>query len=74
MALIILAHPDLKNSFANKTIIEELLKSSIALEIRNLHERYPDFNIDVKAEQEALLKHQTLCFSTRFSGTACPQF
>lgn len=72
MALIILAHPDLKNSFANKTIIEELLKSSIALEIRNLHERYPDFHIDVKAEQEALLKHQTIVFQYPFFWYSMP--
>ena len=66
MALIILGHPTFENSFANKTVIEELKKSNLDIEIRNLHELYPDFKIDVKAEQEALLKHQTIVFQYPF--------
>lgn len=66
MALIILAHPNFDNSFANKTIIEELQKSSLNLEIRNIHSLYPDYKIDVKAEQEALLRHETVMFQYPF--------
>ncbi len=62
MALIILAHPNFDNSFANKTIIEELQKSNLDLEIRNIHSLYSNYKIDVKAEQEALLRHQTIVF------------
>jgi|SRR5690606_21701874 len=62
MALIILAHPNFRNSLSNKTIIEELKKSHLELEFRNLHDLYPDFNIDIDAEQEALLRHETVVF------------
>jgi len=62
MALIILAHPNFNTSVANKTIIEELQNSNLKLEIRNIHNLYPDYNIDVKAEQDALLRHQTIIF------------
>jgi putative NADPH-quinone reductase len=60
MALIILGHPYYNNSVANKAIIEELSKSNLDIEIRNLSELYPDFNINVKEEQEALLRHQSI--------------
>lgn len=66
MALIILAHPNFDQSIANKTIIDELQKSDLEIEIRNLHELYPDFKIDAKAEQEALLRHQTIVFQYPF--------
>lgn len=62
MTLLILGHPDIEKSLANKTIIEKLKDSSLDLEIRDLSKLYPDFNINVKAEQEALLKHQTVIF------------
>ncbi|MET1056594.1 MAG: NAD(P)H-dependent oxidoreductase [Pedobacter sp.] len=62
MALIILAHPNFKNSAANKTIIEELKNSRLQIEIRNIHELYPDYKIDIKAEQDALLRHKTVIF------------
>jgi putative NADPH-quinone reductase len=60
MALIILAHPRYDNSLANKTIIEELKNSGQDHEIRNIHSLYPDYRIDVRAEQEALLRHETI--------------
>lgn len=66
MALIILAHPTFEESFANKTVIEELQNSNLELEIRNIHDLYPDYKIDTKAEQEALLRHQTIVFQYPF--------
>ncbi len=62
MALLILGHPDLEKSLANKTIVEKLENSIADLEIRNLSRLYPDFCINVQAEQEALLRHQTIIF------------
>lgn len=62
MALIILGHPNFEKSLANKTIIEKLESSNLEIEIRNLSQLYPDYNIDVKAEQEALLRHQNIVF------------
>jgi putative NADPH-quinone reductase len=66
MALIILAHPNFDKSVANKTVIEELQNSDLDIEIRNIHEIYPDYKIDAKAEQEALLRHQTIVFQYPF--------
>ena len=62
MALIILAHPNFDKSVANRTIVENLQKSNLNLEIRNLINLYPEYKIDVKAEQDALLRHQTIIF------------
>jgi putative NADPH-quinone reductase len=62
MTLLILGHPDIENSLANKAIIEELEAGSPDIEIRNLSALYPDFRIDAEAEQEALLRHQHIVF------------
>ncbi|CAM4372649.1 Putative NADPH-quinone reductase (modulator of drug activity B) [Pedobacter westerhofensis] len=62
MALIILAHPKFKTSLANKTIMEEVRKSKLQIETRDIHDLYPDYKIDVKAEQDALLRHHTIVF------------
>jgi len=59
--LIILGHPNIKESVANKTICEEL-KELKNIEIRNIAELYPDFKIDAKAEQEALLNADVIIF------------
>ncbi|WP_449388216.1 NAD(P)H-dependent oxidoreductase [Chryseobacterium lineare] len=62
MALIILGHPNIEQSLANKTIIKELEQSDLEIEIRSLAQLYPDYKIDIKAEQEALLKHKNIVF------------
>ncbi|NTE01117.1 NAD(P)H-dependent oxidoreductase [Agrobacterium tumefaciens] len=66
MSLIILAHPTFDTSFANKTVINELKNSTSDIEIRNIYELYPDYKIDLKAEQEALLRHKTIVFQYPF--------
>lgn len=62
MALIILGHPNFEKSLANKEIIEELKNSELDIEIRDIHTLYPNFEIDAKKEQEALLRHKTIVF------------
>jgi len=57
--LILLAHPDFENSVGNKTIINAV-KDLPQVNIRNLSVLYPNFKIDVKAEQEAMLKADLL--------------
>lgn len=61
-----MAHPNFENSLANKTIIEEIKKNRNDINIRNIFELYPDFNIDAKAEQEILLQHETIIFQFPF--------
>ena len=58
--LLVVAHPDLKDSFANKIIVEKLKTLCPEIEIDNIYEKYPDGKIDVKAEQEKLLKADTI--------------
>lgn len=60
MALIILGHPNIEQSIANKTIIESLQKQITDLEIRNIHQLYPDYKINVQEEQAALLRHDLI--------------
>ena len=54
--LIVSGHPDLNDSFANKTILEETKKLLPEAEFAYLDKLYPDFHIDVEAEQERLLR------------------
>lgn len=60
MTLIILAHPNIDNSIANKTIVEDLHNNVADIEIRNIHQLYPNYQIDVKEEQSALLRHDLI--------------
>lgn len=53
MILIIYAHPYPHHSHANKRMLEQA-GTLENVEIRSLYHLYPDFNIDVAAEQEAL--------------------
>jgi len=59
--LMILAHPNIKGSIGNK-IISELSAQQENIAVRHLNKLYPDFKIDVKAEQEALLKADFIIF------------
>ena len=54
--LVISGHPNLQQSTANSTILAELASGLPTAEIRKLDELYPNFQINVEAEQEALAK------------------
>lgn len=59
--LVISAHQDLGHSVSNQLILQELerqLGSRVA--VRRLSELYPDYRIDVPAEQAALLAADTV--------------
>lgn len=70
--LIILSHPDFVNSTANKTIVEYLENHSENIEIRHLEKLYPDFKIDVEAEQEALKKADVVILQHPFYWYSTP--
>ncbi len=59
---IILAHSDYSNSIANKTIVDAVLQEFPDITVRNLGELYPDFNIDVFAEQDNLVNSDIIIF------------
>ena len=54
--LVVVAHPNIDTSIANKTILEKFQKLHPDAEIDHLYKLYPDFKIDVKKEQEKLVK------------------
>ncbi len=53
MILIIYAHPYPRHSHANQRLLQAV-KDIPGVEVRALYELYPDFNIDINAEQRAL--------------------
>jgi len=59
--LVILAHDDTRNSRVNNRFALEL-KNVENVEIRNIKALYPDFNIDIKSEQEAIKKADKIVF------------
>jgi putative NADPH-quinone reductase len=70
--LVILAHPDVENgSIGNKTIINEVKKLK-HVEIRDLYQMYPDFKIDVGAEQTALINADLIIFQFPFYWYSVP--
>ncbi|RZK20769.1 MAG: flavodoxin family protein [Pedobacter sp.] len=60
--LIIVIHPDIKNSLVNKRWIEALRKFPDQFVIHQLHEAYPDGKIDVEAEQKLMEKYDKIVF------------
>ena len=59
--VIILAHPNTDHSIANKIISDEANKLE-NVEVRDIAKLYPDFNIDVEAEQAALKTADRIVF------------
>ncbi|MCT4603785.1 MAG: NAD(P)H-dependent oxidoreductase [Marinifilum sp.] len=64
--LVILAHPNLDESIANKRIAEQLSTKVETIEVRDIFKRYADYKIDVEAEQQALMKADTVIFQYPF--------
>ncbi|SHF50603.1 Putative NADPH-quinone reductase (modulator of drug activity B) [Tenacibaculum mesophilum] len=63
---MILAHPNLKDSVANKHISTEIAAQFNHFEISDIFNQYPDFKIDVEAEQAKLLAADTIIFQFPF--------
>lgn len=69
--VIILAHPNLDTSTANRIVAEQLGEHPHA-KIRHLDALYPDFKIDVEAEQQALLEADAIVFQFPFFWYSVP--
>lgn len=72
--LVIVIHPNIKESLINKRWIEELEKQPDNFEIHQLHEKYPDEKIDVLLEQQLLEKYNKIVFQFPFYWFNCPPF
>jgi len=70
--LVLSGHPNLAQSFANKTILTELESSRLDLTIRRLDGLYRDLTDDVATEQKALLEADTLVLQFPFHWYSVP--
>ncbi|MEE4407851.1 MULTISPECIES: NAD(P)H-dependent oxidoreductase [unclassified Serratia (in: enterobacteria)] len=70
--LIISGHPNLNESIGNATILDEIALALPEAEIRRLDWLYPDNKINVKAEQESLLKADVIVWQFPFSWYSLP--
>ncbi len=59
MVLVVQAHPYPDRSRANRAL-SRAIEGLPGVEVRSLYDLYPDFSIDVAAEQEALLRSSTV--------------
>jgi glutathione-regulated potassium-efflux system ancillary protein KefF len=57
MIVVIFAHPYPSRSHAGRALVEAV-RTLPDLEVRSLYDLYPDFDIDVGAEQDALARSQ----------------
>ncbi len=59
--LVLVAHPDIARSRVNRALAAQArLLPSAAVEVRDLYALYPDYVIDIEAEQAALAQARTL--------------
>ncbi|WP_299189487.1 NAD(P)H-dependent oxidoreductase [uncultured Campylobacter sp.] len=58
--LIVLVHPDIANSRANKAWREQALKRAARFDLHELYPLYSDFKIDVAKEQKMLEKYEKI--------------
>jgi putative NADPH-quinone reductase len=71
--LVISGHPDLDKSLANRTILADLQDvPGLSIAIRRLDRLYPDFQIDVAAEQTALVAADSIVWQFPFHWYALP--
>lgn len=70
--LVIFSHPTFDKSTANKVIMSEYRKSKYDITIRHLEEIYSGYEIDIKAEQQALLDADTIILQFPFYWYASP--
>jgi len=70
--VVISGHPELNASNTNTVILEHLSKTIDDVEIRRLDQLYPDYQIDVAAEQQALISAQVVVFQFPFYWYSMP--
>ncbi|PSW08280.1 FMN reductase [Photobacterium rosenbergii] len=70
--LVISGHPNLNESYTNTVILESLQQGLDSVEVRRLDSLYPDYQIDVAAEQQALLKADVVVLQFPFYWYSMP--
>jgi glutathione-regulated potassium-efflux system ancillary protein KefG len=69
--LVLFAHPALEKSRVNRQLLQAI-EGLDAVTIHDLYEAYPDFHIQVKAEQDLLLAHDIIVFQHPFYWYSSP--
>lgn len=69
--LILFAHPALEKSWVNRQLIQAI-QGLDSITFHDLYEQYPNFQIDVKFEQELLLAHDIIVFQHPFYWYSSP--
>ncbi|WP_291115610.1 NAD(P)H-dependent oxidoreductase [Flavobacterium sp. UBA6135] len=69
--LILFAHPLFEKSMINRILIEYLLDSP-NVTLHDLYEEYPEFDIDIKREQDLLMEHDIIIWHHPFYWYSCP--
>jgi glutathione-regulated potassium-efflux system ancillary protein KefG len=72
--LVLFAHPRLEKSRTNAALLRRL-PSDPRITLRDLYEEYPDFNVDIAAEQALLEAHDVYLWhhpEMRRAGAAPP--
>jgi glutathione-regulated potassium-efflux system ancillary protein KefG len=63
--LLLFAHPALDKSRVHTRLIKQV-RNLEGVTFHDLYELYPDFDIDVRKEQQLLLTHDVICFQHPF--------
>jgi glutathione-regulated potassium-efflux system ancillary protein KefG len=69
--LVLFAHPAFERSRVNR-ILTGAVRAVSGVTFHDLYEAYPDFDVDVKREQELLLSHDILVFQHPFFWYSTP--
>lgn len=69
--LILFAHPLYEKSNANDALVRNIPQSD-GITFHDLYQEYPDFDIDVKREQELLLLHDIIIWHHPMYWYSCP--
>ncbi|WP_308443632.1 NAD(P)H-dependent oxidoreductase [Actinomyces capricornis] len=70
--LVLVFHPDLSTSRVNKALAARAQALGGDITVRYMYELYPDFNIDVAAEQEALMEADRIVLQFPMYWLSCP--
>lgn len=70
--VVISGHPNLEESHTNTEILNHLESQLSDVDVRRLDQLYPDFQIDVEAEQRALIEAQIIVLQFPFYWYSTP--
>ena len=67
--LVLFAHPAFERSRVNRALVDEI-RGVDNITVHDLYEAYPDFQIDIKREQQLLLQHDIIVLQHPFYCTS----